>query len=283
MRRGRRATAQPTEAADHDRWLISYSDFMTLLFAFFVVLFAATYRDNQTIRKLARAIHNGFQTMGAFSADENGSGGAYSTVTPNADDNTSRVQSDRTTINPASAGSVRDMLELRRQLEAAIGKELENHEIVIQVTPEGFVISLKELGFFNSGQADLLPGAGQKIARIAKVLERPGLEIRVEGHSDNQPIHNAQFRSNWELSTARAMTVLELLVSQGYDPRKLSASGYGEYRPVSDNSTPEGRRMNRRVDLVVVQARSSVLVTPSVTAGGKESPATGSTRQSAAR
>jgi len=262
MRAGRRKPADIEHVVSHERWLVSYADFMTLLFAFFVVLFAATYRDNQTIRKLARAIHNGFQTLGAFAADESGSGGAYSTVTANADDNTSRVQNDRTTINPASAGSVADMLELRRKLEAAIGKELENHEIVIQVTPEGFVISLKELGFFDSGQAQLLPGAGEKIARIAKVLERPGLEIRVEGHSDNQPIHNQQFRSNWELSTARAMTVLELLVSEGFDPKKLSASGYGEYRPVADNATPEGRRMNRRVDLVVVQSRVSVAGTP---------------------
>lgn len=252
-----RRRGELAEAANHDRWLISYSDFMTLLFAFFVVLFASAYRDNQAIRKLAKAIHNGFQTMGAFSADESGHGGAYSTETPGADDNTSRVQNDKTTINPASAGSVQDMLELRRQLEAAMGQELQNHEVVLQVTPEGFVISLKELGFFNSGEAELLPGAASKIERIAKVLSKPGLEIRIEGHSDNQPIHNDEFRSNWELSTARAMAVLRLLVDDaGFDPRKLSASGYGEYRPVADNATPEGRRMNRRVDLVVVQSKT---------------------------
>ena len=80
-----RRQREAAESASHDRWLISYADFMTLLFAFFVVLFAATYRDNQTIRKLARAIHNGFQTMGAF-ANESGNGGAYPTETPNADD-----------------------------------------------------------------------------------------------------------------------------------------------------------------------------------------------------
>jgi chemotaxis protein MotB len=229
---------------------------MTLLFAFFVVLFAATYRDNQAVRKISRAIHNGFQTMGAFSADESGSGGPYATVAPMADDNTSRVQTDRATTNPASAGSEADMLELRRQLELAMGRELQNHEVVIQVTPEGFVISLKELGFFNSGQAELLPGAADKIVRIAKVLTRPGLDIRIEGHSDNQPIHTAEFRSNWELSTARAMAVLRLLVDDsGFDPKRVSASGYGEYRPVADNATPEGRRMNRRVDLVVVQSK----------------------------
>jgi chemotaxis protein MotB len=115
---------------------------------------------------------------------------------------------------------------------------------------------LKELGFFNSGQAVLLPGAAAKIERIAKILSKPGLELRVQGHSDDQPIHTAQFQSNWELSTARATTVLLLLVNEGgFDPNSISASGYGQYRPVADNATPEGRKMNRRVDLVVVQAR----------------------------
>jgi chemotaxis protein MotB len=252
MRRRR----QITESVNHDRWLLSYSDFITLLFAFFVVLFASTYRDNQAIRMISRAIHNGFQTLGAFSQDESGSGGAYSTIS--SDDSTSRVNTAETRKDQVPTPSTIDVVDLRRQLEAAIGKELEKHEVVMQVTPEGFVISLKELGFFDSGQAALLPGAASKIERIAKVVSRPGLELRVEGHSDDQPIHNSQFRSNWELSAARAMAVLLLLVNDaGYDPRKISASGYGQYRPVADNLTPEGRRMNRRVDLVVVSARTA--------------------------
>jgi chemotaxis protein MotB len=262
------------EHVNHERWLVSYSDFVTLLFAFFVVLFATTYRDNQSIKKLSRAIHNGFQTMGAFSADENGDGGAYSKPVSETADGPSRLQNIEPRAGYASRGSVADMQELRRQLEAAIGKELANHEVVLQVTPEGFVISLKELGFFNSGQATLLPGASGKIERIAKVLSRPGLEIRVEGHSDDQPIHNDEFRSNWDLSTARAMNVLLLLVNDaGFDPRKISASGYGQYRPIADNATPEGRRMNRRVDLVVVQASEKVPVPETMTSTAKPSGA----------
>jgi chemotaxis protein MotB len=244
------------ESASHERWLLSYSDFITLLFAFFVVLFASAYRDNQAIKKLSRAIEKGFQTMGAFSGD--GSKGAASSATADVFDNSAQVPAAGSAKDQAIATSTIDMNELRRQLEAAMGKELENHEVVLRVTPEGFVISLKELGFFNSGQAVLLPGAASKIERIAKVLARPGLDLRVEGHSDDQPIHNSQFRSNWELSTARAMAVLLLLVDDaGFDPTKISASGYGQYRPVADNATPDGRRMNRRVDLVVVAASAS--------------------------
>jgi chemotaxis protein MotB len=150
-----------------------------------------------------------------------------------------------------------DIAELQRQLEASIGKEIRNHEVIMRITPEGFVISLKDLGFFNSGEAVLLPGAADKIERIAKVLSQHGLELRVEGHSDNQPIHTPEFRSNWELSTARAMTVLMLLINESrLDPNKVSVAGYGQFRPIADNSTPDGRQMNRRVDLVVVAAAS---------------------------
>jgi chemotaxis protein MotB len=146
-----------------------------------------------------------------------------------------------------------DFAQLRQQLEAAISDEIRNREVVMRVTPEGFVISLNDMGFFNSGQAVLMPGAAGKIRRIATVLAEHGLDLRVEGHSDDQPIHTPQYRSNWELSTARAMAVLMLLVDDsGIDPRKISIAGYGQYRPVADNSTPEGRRQNRRVDLVVV-------------------------------
>lgn len=256
----RRKRVQSEESVSHERWLISYSDFVTLLFAFFVVLFASTYRDNQAIRKLSRAIHNGFQSMGAFSQDGPPTNSEF-------DRTPERLANDELSTGKPKAGSVADMQALRKQLELALGKELRNHEVVLQVTPEGFTISLKELGFFDSGHATLLPGAADKLKRIAKVLSRPGLEIRVEGHSDNQPIHNDQFRSNWELSAARAMNVLLLLVDDaGFDPRNISASGFGEFRPVADNSTPEGRRMNRRVDLVVVQAREASAISDSARA-----------------
>jgi chemotaxis protein MotB len=245
-----RRIRRPEEPGNHDRWLISYSDFITLLFAFFVVLFASSYRDGQTVKKLSQAIHIGFQQLGAFSGGEAVNGVAYPNLAP---DPSTYIPQVHHSTNDASAASAVDFAQLQQQLEAAIGQELRNHEVVMRVTPEGFVISLNELGFFNSGQAVLLPGAAPKIQRIAKVLSLHGLDLRVEGHSDNVPIHNSQFRSNWELSTARAMAVMMLLVDQsGFDPQKISVAGYGQYRPVAGNETPDGRKMNRRVDLVVV-------------------------------
>jgi chemotaxis protein MotB len=231
-----------------DRWLVSYSDFITLLFAFFVVLFASSYRDGQTVKKLSEAIHIGFQQMGAFSGGELNRGVAYPNLPPDPSIYTPQVH------HPVpDATAAVDVVQLRQQLEGAIGQELRDHEVVMRITPEGFVISLNELGFFNSGQAVLLPGAAAKIQRIAKVLSQHGLNLRVEGNSDDIPIHTVQFRSNWELSTARAMAVMLLLVDDsGFDPAKISVAGYGQYRPVASNATVEGRRMNRRVDLVVV-------------------------------
>ena len=250
-----RRTRRVEEPVNRDRWLVSYSDFITLLFAFFVVLFASSYRDGQTLKKISQAIHIGFQQLGAFSGGEDTHGVAYPNLPPDPSTYTPQVRHPAT--DSASAAAAADVVQLRQQLEAAIGQELKDHEVVMRITPEGFVISLNELGFFNSGQAVLLPGAAPKIQRIAKVLSLDGLDLRVEGHSDDQPIHTAQFRSNWELSTARAMAVMTLLVGDsGFDPQKISVAGYGQYRPIATNATPEGRRMNRRVDLVVVATMS---------------------------
>jgi len=244
MRRSRRRHAE--QHASHERWLVSYADFITLLFAFFVVLFASVYHDNQSIIRLSHAIHAGFTTLGAFSGgyDEGNapSGPAQAAPVPAPADS-----------DQAIAASQPDLAELRKELESAMGDELKKNEVHLRVTPEGFVISLQELGFFDSGQAALLPGAAAKIQRIARILLRHGVDLRVEGHSDNQPIHNAQFANNWELSTARAMNVLLLIVNDSdFDPKRISVAGYGQYRPIADDATPEGRRLNRRVDLVVV-------------------------------
>lgn len=249
---------RPVEAApSHERWLVSYSDFITLLFSFFVVLFASAYRDNHSIVRVSHSIQNGFQTMGAFSSNRSNvtvsSQGLPLSVSPvPAPDPKSAPAS-----APDAAGSLSpaNLLQLKQQLQSAIGPELKDHEVDLRLTPEGFVISLRELGFFNSGQAVLLPGAAEKISRIAAILAERRLNLRIEGHSDNQPIHNAQFRSNWELSTARAMNVLLLLVNNcHYDPQRVSVAGYGQYRPMADNATPDGRRMNRRVDLVILDS-----------------------------
>jgi chemotaxis protein MotB len=229
------------EHSNHERWLVSYADFMTLLFALFVVLFASSHHDKKTIQSVSKAVKNGFQEMGAFSSSD-------STA-----DNSRIVDPTTGEAQPSTVPAGIDMIELQRKLHKALGKEIERHEVVLRMTPEGFVISLHELGFFDSGQAQLMPGAGDKVKRIAEVLTQYGLDMRVEGHTDDVPIHNAQFASNWDLSTARAMAVAMMLLNEsGVDPQRMSIAGYAQYHPAAGNDTPEGRRANRRVDIVVV-------------------------------
>jgi chemotaxis protein MotB len=240
-----------------DRWLVSYADFMTLMFALFVVLFASAYHDKKAIQRVSAAVKNGFQDMGLSSAS-NGplekppSNMLKDGVTP------SSAESDSNKPDPVPGDARIDLNELHKKLELILGKEIERQEVGLRMTPEGFVISLHELGFFDSGEARLRPGAADKIKRIAAVLTQYGLDMRVEGHSDNVPIHNATFASNWDLSTARAMAVATMLIDEsGVDPKRMSIAGYAQYHPVASNDTAEGRMANRRVDIVVVSVFKS--------------------------
>ena len=233
--------------AHHDRWLVSYADFITLLFAFFVVLYASSQMDRKKVVQVSAAIKGAFEQLGAFSGNaadvhaQQPADGAVATARPDQTD-------------PAMAASpFPDVSKLKRDLQDALGEQIQKHEIEIHATPEGLVVSLREIGFFNSGEATLLPEGQATLTRIAGVLMEKGFQIRVEGNTDNVPIHTGRFRSNWELSTARATEVVSLLVEQhGFDPTLISAAGYSEYRPVGSNDTEEGRKQNRRVDLVIV-------------------------------
>jgi len=247
------------EHVNHERWLVSYADFITLLFAFFVVMYSSSQVDNKKIARVSVAIQGGFQQLGVFSGSapgppqRSGAGGAYVAPPPASRPNLVGVAGPCERPPEVPNPSDIDVAQLRRELEQALGEELKSHEIEMRVGPSGLVISLREIGFFNSGEAALLPGGSSAIGRIASVLGDRGLEIRVEGHTDNMPIHNSHFRSNWELSTARATEVVQYLVENyGFDPRYVSAAGYSEYRPISSNDTVEGRSKNRRIDVVIV-------------------------------
>jgi chemotaxis protein MotB len=225
----------------HERWLISYADFITLLFAFFVVLYASTNIDNKKIQRIAAAIQNAFRTLGVFSGP----------LPPGTLDGIDAKLA-KDPPKPPSGGGV-NLEELRVELEKVLGQELIKHEVDMRVEPDGLVVSLREVGFFKSGDTALLPGAKNTLGRIANVLAERGYEMRVEGHTDNVPIRSSRFKSNWELSTARATEVVAFLIDQyNFDPKHISVAGYSEYRPVASNRLEEGRRMNRRVDLVVV-------------------------------
>jgi chemotaxis protein MotB len=146
-----------------------------------------------------------------------------------------------------------DVSALEERLRKALDREIAKKEVSLHIGPDGLVLSLRELGFFDSGSARIRPQAQPAFSRLAEILKDQPHRLRIEGHTDNIPIHTARFASNWELSTARSTEVVRLLITKyGFEPDRLSAAGYGEFHPVADNTTLEGRENNRRVDVVVL-------------------------------
>jgi chemotaxis protein MotB len=241
------------EHENHERWLVSYADFITLLFAFFVVLYASSQVDKKKMGQLASAIESAFQEMGVFQGKsiapptEDGGGGPSK---PAAATEFGRLVAPKALHSDMSSA---DIGGLKRELETALAPEIQRREIALRIGPEGLVVSLREVGFFDSGSAILRKTSEPAFARISDLLRQYPCNIRVEGHTDNVPIHTAQFASNWELSTARATEVIrKFIVQYKFAPDRLSAAGYGEYHPAALNNTEEGRRMNRRIDLVIL-------------------------------
>ena len=144
-------------------------------------------------------------------------------------------------------------MKLMDELEHTFNAEIMRNEISIKPGHEGLIITLHEIGFFDSGSADVKLKSEPTVARIAKLLCSQPFNIRIEGHTDNVPIHNSQFSSNWQLSTARAVGMTSLFISgYGFPPDRISASGFAEFHPIASNETAEGRYLNRRVDIVVL-------------------------------
>ncbi len=235
---------RPKGHANHERWLVSYADFMTLLFAFFVVMYASSQTDKGKIGKLAVAIETAFKDLGIFNLPS-------SKVPPIS---VGPTQEGLPTVSALREQStISNLAKLQNELAQQLHNELTRGEVAIKAGREGLVVNLREIGFFNSGSSELKLKSEPTVARIAKVLAHGHYQVRIEGHTDNIPIHTQRFDSNWELSTSRATEVAKLFVTQyGFPPESLSVAGYAEYHPVSPNTTPEGRALNRRVDLVVV-------------------------------
>ncbi len=147
---------------------------------------------------------------------------------------------------------------MRGELEAALAGEIQRKEVALHMERDGLVVSLEELGFFDSGSATIKPGAENAFGRVARILLEHACSVRIEGHTDNVPIHTPQFASNWELSTARATGLVRSLIeSYSIPAERLSAAGYAEFHPVADNATAKGRQVNRRVDVVILSATAA--------------------------
>ena len=248
------------EEPDRDRWMVSYADFITLLFAFFVVLYASSTIDAVKFERVSTGVKEAFAD-GAAGAQPilfdlllpGGTGG----LAAESDGDRAPQASEADAIAPQFA-AVRD--ELTGSLGALLSPDELEEVVRMQGSPEGFTISLSAGHLFSPGSATLRGEAGPVLDRLGTVLESVAAPIRIEGHTDDAPIRGTKagdaagsFESNWELSTARATGVLRyLLEHHRLRPSRLSAAGYAEYRPLLPNDSPEGRAANRRVDLVLL-------------------------------
>jgi len=254
------------EHVNHERWLVSYADFITLLFAFFVVMFAASNSDKAKAGQVAKAVQGAFHDLAIFDPsgkvvpifDDGGLPSNEKAMIGNMHSGFSATQ----VVPAAGKGESRSKAfrEVRNQLEDSLKEELKAGAVRISEDGRGLTLSLAEAGFFDPGSAVMRPKAIEVLNQIAEKVQPLASPVRVEGHTDNIPIHTAQFPSNWELSTARATGVLQyLLANSQIEPDRLSAVGYGEYHPVADNTSAEGRSSNRRVDLVLLGAAAQKL------------------------
>jgi chemotaxis protein MotB len=243
---------RPAPHAHHDRWLVSYADFITLLFAFFVVLYSAAEIDKKKMSQVAASIQVAFQQMGALPSS------APVPLNPVPSPPAPAVAKVTPPPAPAPDSDHEDLSAFQKELEEVLAPEIARGEVVVHVGTDGLVVSLREFGFFDSGSAGIRAHSQQAFGRLASLLVERRYSIRIEGHTDNVPIHNSQYTSNWELSTARATEMVRLLVTQyQMPPEQLSAAGYAQFHPTASNDTEEGRAQNRRVDVVIVGKRLS--------------------------
>lgn len=204
-----------TEDHHRDRWLISYADLVTLLLALFIVLYAAS--DHERAKQIAQSF-----SERSFAGEG---------VLPE---------------NSALVGPAEKLAEKFRS------NPVLSSSTTMDQTKRGFVVSLSEAGFFAPGDATVGSEAEAVLRELAQTLRTEEFSIRVEGHTDSIPISNSKYPSNWELSSARASSVLIKLTENGIAPERLSAAGYGGFQPVAENETPDGRAKNRRVDVVIL-------------------------------
>jgi two-component system, OmpR family, copper resistance phosphate regulon response regulator CusR len=229
--------------------------------------FSTSQVDHRRVGKLAMAIQVAFQELGVFPTSsaqipvDTKDPVPFNTV--QAIDNAERTAAmGRIAPSPkgvlSSSSEDGNLTSLRKGLEVALAPEISRRDVALRSEADGLVISLREVGFFSSGSAEIKAGSQESFDRIAHLLAQRPYGIRIEGHTDNIPIHNPRFASNWELSTTRATELIRLLIGKySFAPEKLAAAGYAEYHPVASNSSEEGRAQNRRVDVVILRKQLS--------------------------
>jgi chemotaxis protein MotB len=238
---------QPEEHVNHERWLVSYADFITLLFAFFVVMYSISSINEGKYKEISQALIGVFndpqRTLKPIPVGDE----RPKTVTP-----AKPLVKDSEQTDAGIAQASNDPLKsIADDISAAFGDLINSKQMTIRGNELWVEIELNSSLLFGSGDAmpsDIAFNIIDKVAKILKPFDNP---IHVEGFTDDQPIRTSQYPTNWELSSARSASIVRMLAMEGVNPGRLASVGYGEFQPVANNATVEGRARNRRVVLVV--------------------------------
>ncbi len=243
---------------NHERWLVSYADFITLLFAFFVVMFASSQVDKGKAKQVSEAVEKAFEgsklpvsireILGG-TVDDKGKGNAQMKGPGGAQKATQDVK-------PAQ---VAELIPSMEYLSKELNQEVRSGKMKLSLEARGLVITLSQAAFFPSGGDAIAPAMFGSIGKVANAIRGLPNPVRLEGHTDSVPIHTPRFRSNWELSAARSIAMLELLNTRYAIPvKRLAVAGYAETIPVDSNDLEPGRAHNRRVDIVILNKQGLV-------------------------
>ncbi|MBL1262242.1 flagellar motor protein MotB [Methylomicrobium sp. RS1] len=238
MRKRRRNKAN--EVIHHDRWLVSYADFVTLLFAFFVVMYALSASNESQYQAVSQSIRTAFleKKRQVVILEE---------ALKERVDHVSPIELDEEWVADS-----RQLQQASDQLTQQLNEQVKDNLVAVNKGNSWIELQMNSELLFLSGSADLSANSLPVLKKVAEILKPLPNQIQVEGHTDNLPIGTSKFPSNWELSSARATTVVRELIKNGINPPRLSAIGYSEFHPVADNKIEEGRFKNRRVSLLII-------------------------------
>ena len=261
----RRRRKHPEEHDNHDRWLVSYADFITLLFAFFVVMYALSSLNEGKYKVLSESLVNAFRTDPSTSRlpirlPNQIVPGAPQKLTPPEKSSGPGGQKAQSRLE----AEAKKMQGMAGDIRSSLGSLIDQGKVRVTQSKRGIAVEISDSVLFPTGSADLQRNSIEALRAVADVIKNSDNLIQIEGNTDNQPIASPQFPSNWELSAARAASVVRLFVQAGVAPQRLVAIGYGEYRPQDSNDTVDGRARNRRVTVnILADNKDEVAVLPS--------------------
>ncbi|MBC3795705.1 flagellar motor protein MotB [Acetobacterium tundrae] len=234
------------EKDNSERWMLSYLDFITLLFVFFVLLYSMSNVDQQKYEALAKSLNS------ALAGDQQSIAGAQQGSPEEM------LAGITTTANNATADQgntvEEDLQNIVNLVNTLITEKGLQNQVTVNMGDIGVWITFKDYVLFDSGSTAIKPETVNILTDLGGILKTVDNYVRIEGYTDNVPIQNSIYSNNWDLSVMRASKVLDLIVTNsGFPSEKISAIGYGEYRPVATNDTEDGRSKNRRVDIVILR------------------------------